>query len=166
MISALSIHTHFSVHIPVCATTRYWILCSFRRIFHCNWPFFHRPNTGIQVWMRWRELSQIKRGRSSTNSLESGTKQFSVETLLQRHASGEQVWQVSWLRTHQKLICKSLCYVYESVHWILFVWITDAIPVNHEQYYGFTKFAIELNELDSSLKLLPPTDTRLRVDQR
>lgn len=44
---------------------------------------------------------------------------------------------------------------------------TDTMPVNHEQYYGFTKFAIELNELDSSLKLLlPPTDTRLRVDQR
>lgn len=43
----------------------------------------------------------------------------------------------------------------------------DAMPVDHEQYYGFTKFAIELNELDPSLKLvLPPTDTRLRVDQR
>uniref|UniRef100_A0A3B5A6V7 Oxysterol-binding protein-related protein 3 n=1 Tax=Stegastes partitus TaxID=144197 RepID=A0A3B5A6V7_9TELE len=42
-----------------------------------------------------------------------------------------------------------------------------AMPVDHEQYYGFTKFAIELNELDPSLKLLlPPTDTRLRVDQR
>uniref|UniRef100_A0A671UX30 Oxysterol-binding protein n=1 Tax=Sparus aurata TaxID=8175 RepID=A0A671UX30_SPAAU len=38
---------------------------------------------------------------------------------------------------------------------------------NHEQYYGFTKFAIELNELHPSFKLLlPPTDTRLRVDQR
>uniref|UniRef100_A0A3B4ABH0 Uncharacterized protein n=1 Tax=Periophthalmus magnuspinnatus TaxID=409849 RepID=A0A3B4ABH0_9GOBI len=36
-----------------------------------------------------------------------------------------------------------------------------------EQYYGFTKFAIELNEPHPSLKLLlPPTDTRLRVDQR
>lgn len=43
----------------------------------------------------------------------------------------------------------------------------DAMPLDHEQYYGFTKFAIELNELDASLKpLLPPTDTRLRVDQR
>lgn len=43
----------------------------------------------------------------------------------------------------------------------------DAMPVDHEQYYGFTKFAIELNELDPSLKpLLPPTDTRLRLDQR
>uniref|UniRef100_A0A7N6ACL3 Oxysterol-binding protein n=1 Tax=Anabas testudineus TaxID=64144 RepID=A0A7N6ACL3_ANATE len=41
-----------------------------------------------------------------------------------------------------------------------------SMTINHEQYYGFTKFAIELNELDSSLKLLPPTDTRLRVDQR
>lgn len=42
-----------------------------------------------------------------------------------------------------------------------------AMPVDHEQHYGFTKFAIELNELEPSVKpLLPPTDTRLRVDQR
>lgn len=41
------------------------------------------------------------------------------------------------------------------------------MPVDHEQYFGFTKFAIELNELDPSLEpLLPPTDTRLRPDQR
>uniref|UniRef100_A0A3Q3VTR0 Oxysterol-binding protein n=1 Tax=Mola mola TaxID=94237 RepID=A0A3Q3VTR0_MOLML len=47
------------------------------------------------------------------------------------------------------------------------IWRANAMPANHEQYYGFTKFAVELNELDSSLKLLlPPTDTRLRVDQR
>uniref|UniRef100_A0A3Q2YPQ0 Oxysterol-binding protein n=1 Tax=Hippocampus comes TaxID=109280 RepID=A0A3Q2YPQ0_HIPCM len=42
-----------------------------------------------------------------------------------------------------------------------------SMTVSFHQYYGFTKFAIELNELDASLKpLLPPTDTRLRVDQR
>ncbi|XP_047455838.1 oxysterol-binding protein-related protein 3 isoform X3 [Mugil cephalus] len=47
------------------------------------------------------------------------------------------------------------------------IWRANAIPVDHEQYYGFTKFAVELNELDPSLRtLLPPTDTRLRVDQR
>ncbi|XP_061574322.1 oxysterol-binding protein-related protein 3 isoform X5 [Cololabis saira] len=47
------------------------------------------------------------------------------------------------------------------------IWRANAMPVNHEQYYGFTKFAIELNELEPSLKLLlPPTDTRYRVDQR
>lgn len=47
------------------------------------------------------------------------------------------------------------------------VWRASAIPVEYEKYYGFTKFAIELNELQPSLKLLlPPTDTRLRVDQR
>lgn len=47
------------------------------------------------------------------------------------------------------------------------VWRANAMPVDHEQYYGFTKFAIELNEVEPSLKLLlPPTDTRLRVDQR
>uniref|UniRef100_A0A3Q2UI93 Oxysterol-binding protein n=1 Tax=Fundulus heteroclitus TaxID=8078 RepID=A0A3Q2UI93_FUNHE len=47
------------------------------------------------------------------------------------------------------------------------VWRASQMPMNYEQYYGFTKFAIELNELEPSLKpLLPPTDTRLRVDQR
>ncbi|KAK5862406.1 hypothetical protein PBY51_017806 [Eleginops maclovinus] len=47
------------------------------------------------------------------------------------------------------------------------IWRANAMPADLEQYYGFTKFAIELNELDPSLKLLlPPTDTRLRVDQR
>uniref|UniRef100_A0A3B5MQ22 Oxysterol-binding protein n=1 Tax=Xiphophorus couchianus TaxID=32473 RepID=A0A3B5MQ22_9TELE len=47
------------------------------------------------------------------------------------------------------------------------IWRASQMPMNYEQYYGFTKFAIELNELEPSLKqLLPPTDTRLRVDQR
>ncbi|CAJ1061733.1 oxysterol-binding protein-related protein 3 isoform X1 [Xyrichtys novacula] len=47
------------------------------------------------------------------------------------------------------------------------IWRTNAMPVDHDQYFGFTKFAIELNELNPALKqLLPPTDTRLRVDQR
>lgn len=43
----------------------------------------------------------------------------------------------------------------------------DPMPSDYEQYYGFTKFALELNELDPQTKvLLPPTDTRLRLDQR
>lgn len=34
-------------------------------------------------------------------------------------------------------------------------------------YYGFTRFAMELNELDSeTIKFLPSTDTRFRPDQR
>ncbi|KAI1886154.1 hypothetical protein AGOR_G00211080 [Albula goreensis] len=47
------------------------------------------------------------------------------------------------------------------------IWRTNPMPADYEQYYGFTKFAIELNELDTAEKpLLPPTDTRLRMDQR
>lgn len=43
----------------------------------------------------------------------------------------------------------------------------DPMPGDQEQYYGFTQFAVELNELDSTLRpLLPPTDTRFRPDQR
>ena len=46
-------------------------------------------------------------------------------------------------------------------------WLIGAIPENSKQYYGFTRFAIELNELDDELrKQLPPTDTRFRPDQR
>lgn len=41
------------------------------------------------------------------------------------------------------------------------------MPVDQEQYYGFTQFAVELNELDLALRpLLPPSDTRFRPDQR
>ncbi|XP_037330308.1 oxysterol-binding protein-related protein 3-like isoform X2 [Pungitius pungitius] len=47
------------------------------------------------------------------------------------------------------------------------IWRANPMPVNQDQYYGFTQFAVELNELDSTLRpLLPPTDTRFRPDQR
>ncbi|XP_048881989.1 oxysterol-binding protein-related protein 3 isoform X2 [Brienomyrus brachyistius] len=47
------------------------------------------------------------------------------------------------------------------------IWRTYAMPADYEQYYGFTTFAIELNELDPETKaLFPPTDSRLRLDQR
>lgn len=47
------------------------------------------------------------------------------------------------------------------------IWRANPMPENHEQYYGFTQFAIQLNELEDGLKpLLPPTDTRFRPDQR
>jgi len=41
------------------------------------------------------------------------------------------------------------------------------MPEDYELYYGFTRFAMELNELNDDLShLLPPTDTRFRPDQR
>lgn len=47
------------------------------------------------------------------------------------------------------------------------VWRANPLPTDHEQYYGFTQFAVELNELDSALRpLLPLTDSRFRPDQR
>lgn len=43
----------------------------------------------------------------------------------------------------------------------------DSMPPNHERNFGFTQFALELNELTAELKRsLPSTDTRLRPDQR
>lgn len=39
------------------------------------------------------------------------------------------------------------------------------MPEDFELYYGFTNFAMELNELDGELaKILPCTDTRFRFD--
>lgn len=46
------------------------------------------------------------------------------------------------------------------------IWRAGTLPPNHERYYGFTRFAIELNELGPDAHLLPPTDTRFRPDQR
>uniref|UniRef100_A0A8D2JG99 Oxysterol-binding protein n=1 Tax=Varanus komodoensis TaxID=61221 RepID=A0A8D2JG99_VARKO len=47
------------------------------------------------------------------------------------------------------------------------IWRPGSMPTNYECYYGFTRFAIELNELDPALKdLLPRTDARFRPDQR
>ncbi|GFR94094.1 oxysterol-binding protein [Elysia marginata] len=47
------------------------------------------------------------------------------------------------------------------------IWRPGAMPEDYELYYGFTRFAIELNELDpDQAKFLPPTDTRFRPDQR
>ncbi|GBP81694.1 Oxysterol-binding protein-related protein 6 [Eumeta japonica] len=47
------------------------------------------------------------------------------------------------------------------------LWRPGAMPPEHELYYGFTRFAMELNELEPGMRgRLPPTDTRLRPDQR
>jgi hypothetical protein len=44
---------------------------------------------------------------------------------------------------------------------------SGALPDDHALYYGFSRFAIELNEiLDSEKDFLPNTDTRFRPDQR
>ncbi|XP_054277187.1 oxysterol-binding protein-related protein 3-like isoform X2 [Macrosteles quadrilineatus] len=47
------------------------------------------------------------------------------------------------------------------------VWRPGAMPEDYELYYGFTRFAMELNELNPDhAKYLPNTDTRFRPDQR
>ncbi|XP_032783250.1 oxysterol-binding protein-related protein 3 isoform X1 [Daphnia magna] len=47
------------------------------------------------------------------------------------------------------------------------VWRPGALPEDHEHYYGFSRFAIELNDLELSLvDVLPSTDSRFRPDQR
>nr|XP_014436708.1 oxysterol-binding protein-related protein 3 isoform X2 [Pelodiscus sinensis] len=47
------------------------------------------------------------------------------------------------------------------------IWRANPMPKDYEKYYGFTQFALELNELDPQTRpFLPPTDTRFRPDQR
>ncbi|KAF4012532.1 hypothetical protein G4228_003658 [Cervus hanglu yarkandensis] len=47
------------------------------------------------------------------------------------------------------------------------IWKPNSMPPNYERNFGFTQFALELNELTTELKRsLPSTDTRLRPDQR
>ncbi|XP_050790767.1 oxysterol-binding protein-related protein 7 isoform X4 [Gopherus flavomarginatus] len=47
------------------------------------------------------------------------------------------------------------------------LWKPNPMPRELEKNYGFTQFALELNELTPELKrFLPSTDTRLRPDQR
>ncbi|XP_037096288.1 oxysterol-binding protein-related protein 6 isoform X3 [Syngnathus acus] len=47
------------------------------------------------------------------------------------------------------------------------IWRPGSMPTDYELYYGFTRFATELNELCPDLKdVLPRTDARFRPDQR
>ncbi|KAM4688494.1 oxysterol-binding protein-related protein 3 isoform 1-T1 [Discoglossus pictus] len=47
------------------------------------------------------------------------------------------------------------------------VWRSSPMPKDYELYYGFTSFALYLNEMDPKIKPhLPRTDTRFRPDQR
>ncbi|XP_051905600.1 oxysterol-binding protein-related protein 7-like isoform X2 [Hippocampus zosterae] len=47
------------------------------------------------------------------------------------------------------------------------IWKPNVQPHDHFQYYGFSHYARELNELTPEMKaVLPPTDTRFRPDQR
>ncbi|XP_065347011.1 oxysterol-binding protein-related protein 6-like isoform X1 [Cloeon dipterum] len=47
------------------------------------------------------------------------------------------------------------------------IWRPGTMPEDYELYYGFTRFAMELNEIDGEMvKYLPCTDTRFRPDQR
>ncbi|XP_056257068.1 oxysterol-binding protein-related protein 7-like isoform X2 [Seriola aureovittata] len=47
------------------------------------------------------------------------------------------------------------------------IWKPNVQPDDHFQFYGFSHYARELNELTPDLRaVLPPTDTRFRPDQR
>lgn len=58
---------------------------------------FHSRNTGIHAWMRWKQLSLIVQDKSSTSSLESGTRPFTAASHPWPHVSGKPVRWVSSL---------------------------------------------------------------------
>lgn len=109
-------------------------------------------------------------------------KVFTMEAHRPLHASGEPVRftysiylftipKTSHFFLGDKLFFLSVTHTTNHVFYgesnNLYIVYVDPMPADYEQYYGFTKFALELNELDPQTKpLLPPTDTRLRLDQR
>jgi len=69
---------------------------------------------------------------------------------------GKQVTQIyleEWSLFRCVCVCMCLC--------------PGATPADADMYYGFTRFAVELNEIDELHRhLYAPTDTRFRPDQR
>lgn len=107
-----------------------------------------------------------------TPYLENGTKQCFKGSHRLPRVSGEQVSEES-LEVSVTLSCTASVKAHNwPEHDIraasFYVCLClDPMPVDQEQYYGFTQFAVELNELDLALRpLLPPSDTRFRPDQR
>jgi hypothetical protein len=79
-----------------------------------------------------------------------GMKRFFLGLIKQRNAFGDKVFDRIELNFYSLK--------FDSL---------GAVPENSKQYYGFTRFAIELNEVDDDLrKQIAPTDTRFRPDQR
>lgn len=102
-----------------CKKTQSWALCPLFVSHHALLSILSsRPSTGTQMWMKWKELSQIIKERSSTDSLESGMKPFSVETRHQPHASGEQVWLTFFFRWESFYSDVSL--IKYLMHWVIF----------------------------------------------
>ena len=53
------------------------------------------------------------------------------------------------------------------MHDISVLLFAETLPEHSDHYYGFTQYAIELNELTDDLaETLPICDTRFRPDQR
>lgn len=144
------------------------------------------------MWTRFKDLWWIKKGKWSTGSLGNGTRAFTVVSHLLPNASGGQVGpgSSSTLKAglYTRLIIenslKFAIYLNEedrnTVYILIilinsffnfclccFLSLSGSMPTDYELYYGFTRFAIELNELCPELKdVLPRTDARFRPDQR
>lgn len=134
----------------------------------CMLACAYRVTTGAPMWMRCRALWWTRRGRWSTGSLGNGMKVFTVVYHPQLGVSGDQVF---WIEC--TLYCCVKCHISE-LRDLIFVLcarlkclLSGSMPTDYELYYGFTRFAIELNELCPEMReLLPPTDARFRPDQR
>nr|XP_023681040.1 oxysterol-binding protein-related protein 3-like isoform X2 [Paramormyrops kingsleyae] len=119
-----------------------------------------------QKWIEHYGEISIKNNKSSSYQCK--------VTFLKGKSWSSSINEVEGVITDQagKVVHKLFGKWHESIYYgnppsATIIWKPNPMPPDYEQYYGFTQFAMELNELDPTLKpLLPPTDTRFRPDQR
>lgn len=128
---------------------------------------FFRETTGVQMWMKFKDLWWIRKEKWSTGFLENGTKVFIVVSHLLLNASGGQVRISSRFTLTAGLHSGLAVQSFKAKRDFVGFPPPGSMPTDYELYYGFTRFAIELNELCPELKdALPRTDARFRPDQR
>jgi len=146
-------HTHTKLSV---ANLRLTGLC-----FGCSLVTGARTRTRTRCRARW----WTKAAASSTGSAVCGTKASSATLCPLRNVSGSRVsrradvWPLLWVFRGRVLHGGSTERLLSPP--------TDPQPKSALRCYGFSTFAMELNELTPDLKpLLPPSDSRLRPDQR
>jgi len=99
--------TFVKVERPSAASGRKWLTC----IAWSTWRLSSRETTGVLMWMRFKDLWWIKKGKWSTGFLGNGTRAFTVASRPPPNASGGQVgtrsldftvWQLDGVENEHK----------------------------------------------------------------
>ena len=85
-----------------------------------------------------------------------------------RDANGEVYWSLSGRWDEQLLATRErVGSGPDFLNRPVMIWKRDTLPQHSAQYFNYTRLAMMLNELPDQLKqILPPSDSRLRSDQR